>query len=224
MDKFVTKRKRVNEPTCSQPEVQSSRNAEPSNVQARASQPEIPSSLNVGSNEEINLDELQSDPALRMNIYDFHPSQIEKVRRAYLQRGPFQPKNHTFPQTQVGNFKRRFNPKWFDEYGRWLEYSITEDAAYCLCCYLFKSKHSNKGGGEAFVSQGFRNWKKKERLNEHIGGPNSSHFVCLKACDDLMNHKQHIEVCLSNNSEQARLDYRVRLTATFDTLKYLLRQ
>ena len=47
--------------------------------------------------------------------------------------------------------------------------------------------------------------------------------MCFKACGDFMNHKKHIDVCLSNNFEQVRLDYRVRLIASYDCLKYLLR-
>ena len=53
------------------------------------------------------------------------------------------------------------NPFWFKEYASWLEYSITKDAAYCLYCYLFRPDTSDQGGGDSFVIEGFRNWKKK---------------------------------------------------------------
>ena len=43
---------------------------------------------------------------------------------------------HNFPQMKIGGLMHRFNPKWFKEYGSWLEYSIENDAAYCLYCYL----------------------------------------------------------------------------------------
>jgi hypothetical protein len=39
---------------------------------------------------------------------------------------------------------RRFNPKWFNEFGNWLEYSIVKDAAFCLCCYLFSPTLESK--------------------------------------------------------------------------------
>jgi len=38
---------------------------------------------------------------------------------------------------------RRFSESWFDMYGNWLEYSVKEDAAFCLCCYLFKNEHES---------------------------------------------------------------------------------
>ena len=37
-----------------------------------------------------------------------------------------------------GNVMWQFNPSWFDELLIWMEYSIVKEAAYCLCCYLFK--------------------------------------------------------------------------------------
>jgi len=46
-----------------------------------------------------------------------HPDERDEVRRAYFQKGPFQPRNHVFLS---GNM-RRFNNAWFGEYGNWLE-------------------------------------------------------------------------------------------------------
>ena len=46
----------------------------------------------------------------------------------------------------------------------------------------------------------------------------------MRACEDLMYHRQHIEVCLSNHSDQMRIDYRVRLIASIDCIRFLLRQ
>ena len=55
---------------------------------------------------------------------------------------------------------RRFNPSWFDKFPTWLLYSIDEEVAYCLHCYLFKmdsKKHS--GSSDAFVTESFSKWK-----------------------------------------------------------------
>ena len=51
------------------------------------------------------------------------------LRRYYLPKKkkkeqPCQPHEHDFPQTKIGGLMHRFNPKWFKEYGSWLEYSI----------------------------------------------------------------------------------------------------
>jgi hypothetical protein len=57
-------------------------------------------------------------------MVDYHPNQHEEIRRKYLLWGPHQPRSFTFPYREIGkNKKRRFNPKWFDQYANWLEYS-----------------------------------------------------------------------------------------------------
>jgi hypothetical protein len=70
---------------------------------------------------------------------------------------------------------------------------MAKDAAFCLYCYLFKSK----GGVDSFVGDGFSNWKKKERFHLHIGKSNSSHNAARIKCENLMNYKQSIMTLLS---------------------------
>ena len=82
---------------------------------------------------------------------DYDSNIREQVRRAYLLKGPCQPRNHNFAQRDFSGYLRKFNPSWFDEYGSWLEYSISKDAAFCLCCYLFKHEMGDQGGGDSFV-------------------------------------------------------------------------
>ena len=82
--------------------------------------------------EEINVDELPTDPMDRRIMANYNPNDRDKIRRAYLQRGPHQPRGHMFPQTVIGKVKRRFNPNWFNLYKPWLEYSVKGDAAFCL--------------------------------------------------------------------------------------------
>ncbi|XP_060969769.1 uncharacterized protein LOC115703887 [Cannabis sativa] len=56
------------------------------------------------------------------------------------------------------------------------QYSINEDSAFCLYCYLFKQNKGKQGGGQTFVSKGFSNWKKPEILALHVGKHDSSHY------------------------------------------------
>lgn len=107
--------------------------------------------------EEINLADLPSDSGLRTRILDYNPSLQDQVWRAYLQRGPCQPKKHNFPQTNFSNTIQRFTPAWFDEFASWLEYSIEKDVAYCPYCYLFKPNNGEQAGGDSFVGEGFKN-------------------------------------------------------------------
>ncbi|KAK4281840.1 hypothetical protein QN277_013288 [Acacia crassicarpa] len=78
---------------------------------------------------------------------------------------------------------RRFNPKWYEEFGSWLEYSVSKDACFCLYCYLFDMEVGGSGSTqEAFVGVGFKNWHKKDRIKVHVGDHKSAHNRCYQAC------------------------------------------
>jgi hypothetical protein len=117
---------------------------------------------------EINLADLSSDPGLQPRITDYHPNDRDQDRKAYAQKGARQPKEHIFPYKIYGAKDRRFNNGWFTQFS-WLEYSIAKDAAFCLCCYLFKSDIGEQAGGDKFVSEGFSNWKCPKKLKIHEG-------------------------------------------------------
>ncbi|ESR50288.1 hypothetical protein CICLE_v10033576mg, partial [Citrus x clementina] len=89
-----------------------------------------------------NLQNLPADPGLRPCVDSYNCKKY--VRRTYLQRGPFQPKGHNFNFEKFGNQQRRFVSDWFKEFGSWLEYSIKEESAYCLFCYLFKEDNGDQ--------------------------------------------------------------------------------
>ena len=86
---------------------------------------------------EVNLTDFPVDPGLRNPILSYYSTDRDQVCRAYLQKGPCQPRDHKFPYMGCGQDKRRFNPIWFKDYGSWLEYNVEKDAAFCHCCYLF---------------------------------------------------------------------------------------
>ena len=136
---------------------------------------------------EVDVANLPTDPGLRIQISNYHANERDEIRRHYLQNKACQPINHDFPQSQFGKTKRRFNPVWFKEFLGWLEYSITKDAAYCLYCYLFWPNTGDQRGGDSFVIEGFRNWKKKEKLQNHVGDHNSAHNIAQRKCEALLN-------------------------------------
>ena len=59
---------------------------------------------------------------------------------------------------------------------------------------------------------------------KHEGSTNSAHDQARRNCDALLNEKQHIQSIFSNYSTQARRDYRIRLNASIDCVRFLLRQ
>ncbi|XP_048594755.1 zinc finger MYM-type protein 1-like [Brassica napus] len=171
-----------------------------------------------------DLDSLPWDPAERKKISQYLPNQKDEVRRKYLTRGPCQPYGHVFQKKKFGTTMRRFNPAWFEKYGNWLEYSVSKDKAFCLCCYLFRDDIPKQGGNYAFVTEGFSCWKKPEALSEHVGGINSFHNIAVKRCDDLMNQGQSIVHAFYKQGDVVKNEYRIRLNASVDASRYLLRQ
>ncbi|XP_020414711.1 SCAN domain-containing protein 3-like isoform X1 [Prunus persica] len=175
----------------------------------------------------IEVDEilanLQADPGLRTRMADYSPNIRDEIRRAYLQKGPCQPRSYKFPQTNQSGINRPFIAHWFDDHD-WLEYSIAKDAAFCLHCYLFKSNF-DQVGGDAFTGVGFNNWKKaKERFNLHIGPVGSVHNQAREVAYNLMHQTTHIETIVIKQTSQARTAYRTCLNASLKCTRYLLRQ
>lgn len=71
---------------------------------------------------------------------------------------PCQP-HINFPVTISSGKGRSFNPDWYNKF-KWLEYSVSKDAAFCFPCRFFFSPSSTSNRPEkAFTEVGFRNWK-----------------------------------------------------------------
>ncbi|CAL2225202.1 unnamed protein product [Prunus armeniaca] len=71
---------------------------------------------------------------------------------------------------------------------------------------------------------GFRNWKKKDKIRQHIGGVRSVHNQSRQYCLDLMNQKQHIQTVLIKQSDQAHINYHICSTGSLDCVRFLLKQ
>nr|KAJ0213818.1 hypothetical protein LSAT_V11C400223710 [Lactuca sativa] len=57
----------------------------------------------------VDLNSLPIDPFERPSIEFYHVNQRDEIRRAYLQKGPFQPLNHKFPPHDFGEYCTRLN-------------------------------------------------------------------------------------------------------------------
>ncbi|CAI9278088.1 unnamed protein product [Lactuca saligna] len=170
----------------------------------------------------VDLSSLPIDPAERPSMEYYHVNQRDEIRRAYLQKGPFQPQNYKFPQSAFGGKQRRFNISWFDDNKYWLEYSIKENAAFCLCCYLFKSDIPNQGGSDHFVKCGFKAWNRKSGLDDHRAG--NPHIIAVQKCQNLMNQRQSITTAFEKQTTLQEKEYCIRLNASIDCVRFLLRQ
>ena len=105
-----------------------------------------------------------------------------------------------------------------------MEYSITKYVAYCLYCYLFQPDTDDQGGGDSFVTKGFRNWKKKEKLQNHIGDHNSAHNIAQRKYEALLNQRQSIQAVINKQSDVKKREYRTSLNALVDCICFLQRQ
>ncbi|XP_070029585.1 uncharacterized protein [Nicotiana sylvestris] len=132
---------------------------------------------------------LNPNPSERVPINKYSLRIRDDVRRHYIQNGPCQPVDHKFPKTLFGNKMRQFSLGWFKgSYSRWLEYSVKKDAAFCLCCYLFKNDYVHGSTGDSFTKTGFKAWNKaSEKLDLHVGKVNSLHHKCFNKMLDLSN-------------------------------------
>jgi hypothetical protein len=95
-----------------------------------------------------------------------------------VKQGPYQFLKDEYPSSGPKKHPRRFQAHWF-KYFPWLEYSPTQDAAFCFPCTLFSKKPIEKIGSDAFTVKRFRNWKKisngeKCAFLTHMGKDTSS--------------------------------------------------
>jgi hypothetical protein len=123
----------------------------------------------------------------------------------------------------VGGKKRDFNPKWFDEFGSWLEYSIEKDAAYCLYYFLFSSQvEGQQRDSEAFVNIGWNGWNKgSARLLAHVDGSNSIHMRNEMKGKALMNERQAIATYFQRQFKKSVKEYRERMIVSLDCIRFL---
>jgi len=84
-----------------------------------------------------------------------------------------------------------FNLDWYSKFGNLLEYSQMEDSTYCLYYLMRSHVEEHKGSGDAFITQGFTNWKNSVRF--HVRSSNSFHNQAWSNCQALIKQKQHIE-------------------------------
>ncbi|XP_039036804.1 uncharacterized protein LOC120173794 [Hibiscus syriacus] len=102
--------------------------------------------------------------------------------------------------------------------------SVSKDAAFCFVCYLFKNETTKAAGGDAFFVNGFRGWNRPVRFRKHVGGINSAHNQAIQKFENLKNFKSSLKVSLDQQTEQAKSDYRIRLTTYLHCLRFLLHQ
>ncbi|KAG5598088.1 hypothetical protein H5410_039320 [Solanum commersonii] len=91
-------------------------------------------------------------------------------------------------------------------------------------CILGNEFESRGNAGKSFTQDDFKNWKHgPERIQLHVGEVNSIYNKCLNRMLDFANQRQLIHSSLHKQSEKTKSDYRIRLNASIDVVRFLLR-
>ena len=98
-----------------------------------------------------------------------------------------------------------------------------KDVVYCLYCYLFRLDTGDQGGGDPFITAGFKNWKKekKRKLQNHVGDHNSALNIAQRKCEALLNQRRSIQTVINNQSDVEKREYQTCLNASVDCICFL---
>ena len=69
---------------------------------------------------EVDVCLLDKDSGKRLPIWQYHVDQREKIRRFYVNNGPYQPILTKYPALGNNHF-RRFQSSWFKKFPSWLD-------------------------------------------------------------------------------------------------------
>jgi hypothetical protein len=83
--------------------------------------------------------EVERDPSVRCQIWEYPPDEQDRDVKAYMKHGPYQFLMDVYPPSGSKKHPRRFQSHWFRTFP-WLEYSPTKDVAFCFPCFLFFKK------------------------------------------------------------------------------------
>lgn len=72
-----------------------------------------------------------------------------------------------------------------------------------LTLLSFRPDNGEQRDGDFFITEGFTNWKKKEKLKVHVGMSNSAHNQAYRKSQDLLNQKKLIQTFFYKQSDQA---------------------
>lgn len=135
---------------------------------------------------------------------------------------PNHPDPTVIPHQELQNKTLKFQERWFRDYP-WLHYVPNADGVFCFYCMeAFKRQSSPlaKSMDEAFVSTGFKNWKKaigKFQIHQQ----SQAHKVAMNTYT--YQHRS-VEAQLSTAKEQQQREARSCLLKIIKSVRYLARQ
>jgi hypothetical protein len=87
-----------------------------------------------------------------------------------------------------------------------------------------QTKHWKLSRKDSFVTEGFNNWKKKERIGCHVEAKNSAQNQARQRCEALLKYKQSIITFFDKQLDKQKMLYRTCLNASVDCVRFLQQQ
>ncbi|XP_076347995.1 zinc finger MYM-type protein 1-like [Tachypleus tridentatus] len=137
---------------------------------------------------------------------------------------PNQPRNFQYPKRECKQFKRSFQPSWYEEFP-WLHYIEFSDTVLCHTCLLAEKeqKLNAKYKESAFLRDGFSNWKKaREKFRDHQ--MSQCHKMAVENVIVLPKTCSDIGEMLDMTLREEKKESRSNMAKIIENLQFLSRQ
>lgn len=171
---------------------------------------------NNSNNNTDNIERVSKNTKTKSNI-----SQLPTEENAFEK--PFHPSSSfLFPKTAFGKQNRSCQSRWFTDYN-WLDYNEKNDSVTCFICKKhFNKIEMEKNTEEAFLSVGFRNWKKAlDAFREH---QKSKGHVAALTFEITIPKCGNVKEMTSDQVKKDMQENRNCLLKIIETLQFLGRQ
>ena len=134
---------------------------------------------------------------------------------------PHQPRLKKFTLREMGNQKRAFNPKWFDEF-KFLYYREESDSVICHTCAVADNQNLLKTDTKkerTFIDKGFFKWTKAlENFRVHANSATHKHTI------EVLSNPSHIEELLSQHAASQKRENSRCLMKILEDIVFLGKQ
>jgi len=134
---------------------------------------------------------------------------------------PYQPNPASIPSQPLKDRCLKFQSSWFEKFP-WIHYSVSLKAVLCFTCSRANVTSPDMHLDEAFVSSGFRNWKKAlEKFSQH----QSSHYHhCSVTAEQHSMRGDSVDKRLIRSRNEQQSTSRRMLVKLITSLRFLARQ
>ena len=138
-----------------------------------------------------------------------------------LPNKPHQPRLKRFPLREMGNQKRAFNPKWFDEF-KFLHYREESDSIICHTCVVADNQNLLKTDTKKerrFIDKGFFKWTKAlEKFLVHANSATQKHAI------EVLSRPSHVDELLSQHAASQKRENSRCLMKILENIVFLGKQ